>query len=334
MRFAFCFLILVGCATKAPLDVPIAVATDPVAQDADDPAIWVNAADPAKSLIFGTNKVKAPNGAIVVFGLDGRIRQTVDGVDRPNNIDVEYKLDGIGDIAVATERMQDRLRVFAVTAEGIRGIGTVASCKEPMGIGLYRRPSDGAIFAIVAPKGRENSPREGYLQQFRLTAKEGQVTGELVRTFGRFSGSKEIEAVVVDDELGFVYYADEGEGIRKYHADPDHSDAGKELAIIGKTGYRGDREGLTIYRTGPGTGYLISTDQLPKNSRYRVYRREGRNEEVFTFAGGADTTDGIDATSSPLGAAFPQGLFIAMNSSGRNFLIYRWQDVAKAGVRP
>jgi hypothetical protein len=38
--------------------------------------------DTARSLIFGTNKVKVPQGALGVFGLDGKIRQTVRGMDR------------------------------------------------------------------------------------------------------------------------------------------------------------------------------------------------------------------------------------------------------------
>ena len=68
-----------------------------------------------------------------------------------------------------------------------------------------------------------------------------------VRYFGAFSGTGEIEAVAVDDALGYVYYADEGNGIRKYHADPDHRDAASELAHFGRTGFRADREGIAIY---------------------------------------------------------------------------------------
>jgi len=57
-----------------------------------------------------------------------------------------------------------------------------------------------------------------------------------VRRFGRFSRSGEIEAVVVDDRLGYVFYSDEGSAIRKYHADPDHADAAAELAAFGTQG--------------------------------------------------------------------------------------------------
>jgi 3-phytase len=46
---------------------------------------------------------------------------------------------------------------------------------------------------------------------------------------------------------------------------------------------------------------------------------------------GADSTDGLEITSRPLGADFPAGLMVAMNSGGRNFLLYRWEDVALTG---
>ena len=38
-------------------------------------------------------------------------------------------------------------------------------------------------------------------------------------------------------------YSDERFGIRKWHADPNHPDAAKELAVLGRDGYQGDREG-------------------------------------------------------------------------------------------
>ena len=76
--------------------------------------------------------------------------------------------------------------------------------------------------------------------------------------------------MVVDDELGYVYYSDERFGIRKWQADPDHADAARELAVFGTDGYAGDREGLAIYapeRTpsvngGGPSGFLVSSDQV------------------------------------------------------------------------
>ena len=125
-----------------------------------------------------------------------------------------------------------------------------------------------------------------------------------------------------------------GNGIHKYHADPDHRDAGEELAHFGQTGFRADREGIAIYAGRNGTGYIVCTDQLAGNSEYHIYRREGESGRphdhstlVKIVRGGADSTDGLEITSRPLGPKFPRGLMVAMNSAGRNFLLYRWDDV-------
>jgi 3-phytase len=331
-------LLLIGCTRSGPpSDVRPALATDPVSADPDDPAIWVNPADPARSLLLGTNKSPAPRGALVVFGLDGKTRQTVGGLDRPNNVDVEYGLllpGGPLDIAVVTERYRRRLRVFKITAEGLADItgatavfeGQPGESGEPMGIALYRRSRDGSVLAVVS---RKTGPRDGYLWQYDLQHDgAGKVKAVWVREFGRYSGAGEIEAVAVDDALGYVYYADEGDGIHKYYADPDHPDAARELAWFGRQGYQGDREGLALYGRPDNTGYLLSTDQLVGNSRYFIYPRDGdQSRPLRVFTGGADATDGADATAAALGPQFPNGLFLVMNSGPKNFLVYKWEDI-------
>jgi 3-phytase len=265
-------------------------------------------------------------------------------------VDVEYGLMLAGrrtDIAVVTERYQHRLRVFRIDEKtgllqdvssggGIPVLeNRTGAGREPMGIALYRRPRDGAVFAIVSPK---QGPLDGYLEQYRLFDDgAGKVKGVKVREFGAFSGTGEIEAVAVDDELGYVYYADEDVGLRKYYADPDHPRAPQELALFARTGYAGNREGLAIFATAKGTGYLISTDQVQGNSRYLLYRREGtaadphdHREVVAVIEGGADSTDGIEAAWRPLGPAFPRGILVVMNSAGKNFFYYNWAGIETA----
>jgi 3-phytase len=335
----FCFpcLILSGVLV---IDLRPVAATDQVVKDPDDPAIWIHPSEPERSLILGTDKAGAPHGGLYLFGLDGKVRQKITGIDRPNNVDVEYGLMVGGqrvDIAVLTERYKNRLRVFRIEPDG-SGVSDISASLSvfqgrrgeqaaPMGIALYRRPPDGAIFAIVS---RKTGPRAAYLWQYRLEDDgAGKIRAIKVREFGSFSGRGEIEAVAVDDALGYVYYADEGDGIHKWHADPDHPDSGRELAHFGKDGFKGDREGIAIYAKPDGTGYLVCTNQLPRNSEYRVYRREGssgsphdHSEVVAVIRGGADSTDGIEITAVALGSRFPRGLLVAMNSSGRNFLLY------------
>jgi 3-phytase len=338
-------------APEGVVEVAVAVATGQVAEDPDDPAIWIHPTAPEKSLILGTNKVEAPAGALVVFGLDGNTSQTVGNLDRPNNVDVEYSLPLGGelvDIAVVTERIQQRLRVFRIAPDG-SGLTEISSENglavfdgfsgeeaAPMGIALYRRPRDGAIFAIV---GRKSGPAEGYLWQYRLEDDgAGRVKATKVREFGGYSGINEIEAIAVDDALGYVYYSDEGYGIHKWAADPDDPNAGQELAHFGTEGFEGDHEGIAIYAREDGAGYLICSDQLEGNSEYQFYAREGKpgnphdhSEVLKTIRGGADSTDGVEATSAALGPQFPNGVLVAMNSGGLNFLIFRWEDVAGAG---
>jgi 3-phytase len=139
--------------------------TDTVPNDPDDPAIWIHPTDPARSVILGTDKVES-NGGLYVFGLDGAVRQSITPLDRPNNVDVEYAVrlgTRLTDIAVVTERKQHRLRVFAIAPDngmlsdlvpgGLPVLeGQEDEASEPMGIALYRRPRDGAVVAIVAPK--------------------------------------------------------------------------------------------------------------------------------------------------------------------------------------
>lgn len=324
-------------------------ATEAVPADPDDPAVWVHPTDPARSLILATDKVEA-DGGLHIFGLDGRRHQVLGPLDRPNNVDVEQGVptpDGPIDIAVVTERRQRRLRVFRIPTDGghvtdlaPNGIpvldGQPGPAGEPMGVGIYKRPGDGAVFAIVAPKAGGASE---YLWQYRLSITAGGVTAVPVRRFGHFSGTGstpdeagEIEAVVVDDELGYVYYADERFGIRKWHANPDHHDAWRELALFGTDGYEGDREGLAVYRRPGGSGYVVSSDQIAGGSRLMVYPREGRpgaphaHPLIAVIPTPADETDGLDVVAAEL-PGYPQGLLVMMNSAARNFLLFPWSDV-------
>ena len=341
--FLFSLLVLFS-PQQAKNPLPPQIITEAVTNDADDPALWIHPKDKAQSLIMGTNKVKAPEGALYVFGLDGKVRQKIEGIDRPNNVDVGYGLLVGGkkrDFVVLTERLQHRLRVFTIdpnsgiltdvsAKESLRVMeGEAGERQEPMGIALYKRPKEGAIFAIVAPK---TGGTTRYLWQYRLEEREGgKVGATLVRRFGNYSGTTEIEAVAVDAELGYVYYADEGKGIRKYYADPDAPQADKELALFGTEGFKGDREGIGIYKQPNGKGYIVCTDQLEGQSAYHLFLREGESgnphnhsRSLGVMEGGADTTDGLEVNSTPL-PGFPNGAVIAMNSGGKNFYLYAWK---------
>ena len=158
-----------------------AVITDTVPGDSDDPAIWVNRADPAKSIVLGTDKGDS-TGGVYVFGLDGHIdhARSATPLRRMNNVDVEYGM-AFGtaqrDIAVATERRRMSLRVFTLPdMKAVDGGGIVVfegdTARAPMGIALYKRPRDGQVFAIV---GGKSGPTNGtYLAQYALRYEAGK----------------------------------------------------------------------------------------------------------------------------------------------------------------
>lgn len=324
-----------GLASPAPDAIQPRVVTEPTKHDTDDPAIWINPADPAKSLVIGTDK--DTDGALYVYGLDGKIVKTVAGLKRPNNVDVGcgFELGGRRlDIAVTTEREEQRLRVFHVPDMTCLDRGDLIVFggdrrRAPMGVALYRRPKDGACFAFV---GGKSGPAEGYLAQYRLGADaDGMITLKLVRQFGRYSGRKEIEAIAVDAEFGYVYYSDETFGVRKYQADPDAPGAERELAVFATSGFAGDHEGISIYKLDPVTGYILVSDQ--QANRFRIFPREGTAQNphdhplVRTVSVSAIESDGSEVTAASLGPTFPHGLFVAM-SNGRVFHYYGWEQVA------
>ena len=331
-----------GKTEPAPGAIKPRVVTEPSRHDTDDPAVWINRANPAESLILGTDK--DVDGALYVYGLDGKIRadKVVRGLVRPNNVDIAYGVMLGGkptDIAVVTERYAHRLRVYRlpdmapVDGGGIPVFeGELA--RDCMGVALYTRSNDGAVFAIVS-RSDYQSPKAGYLHQYRLIDDgTGTLRGVFTRTFGEWSGIKEIEAIAVDSELGYVYYSDEGYGIRKYHADPAADDADEQLAEFGREGFAEDREGISIYQQPGGTGYIIVSNQ--QDNSFNIFRREGDagNPPSHTMLKSVNAStiesDGSDVTSTAL-PGFPRGLFVAM-SNGNVFHYYAWEDIEAAGL--
>lgn len=312
--------------------------SEPVQFDSDDPAIWVNPADSSQSLIIGTDKDE--NGALYVYDLKGKTikDKVVRGLKRPNNVDIAYGLKLGGkklDIAVTTERMTHKLRVFslpdmkAIDNGGIPVFEgeTGDMYRDLMGIALYTDPQ-GRIYAIA---GRKTGPKEGtYLWQYLLEDNgEGQLKATLKRKFGSYSGKKEIEAIAVDNELGYIYYSDEQFGVRKYHADPVKGN--KELALFATKGFKEDNEGISIYKTSASTGYILVSDQAANH--FQVFSREGstgspHNHQLITsIPTSTNNSDGSDIYSAPLNHDFKHGIFVAM-SDDKTFQLYRWEDLA------
>jgi len=98
-----------------------------------------------------------------------------------------------------------------------------------------------------------------------------------------------------------------------------------------------NREGIGIYPDVNGGGYIVCVDQVPGESRLRFYPRRGpggrphdQDRLLHVVRIAADSTDGMEVVRAGALPGFPHGAVIAMNSSGKNFHVYRWEDVRPA----
>lgn len=327
-------LLHTGCQTSTNTNTLIPdVVTDFTKYDTDDPAIWVNPSDITQSLVIGTDKDS--DGGLYIYDLKGNIINIVSGLKRPNNVDVAYGMmvgDSLIDIAVATERETNSIRVFSLPDMKALDNGGIPvfvdqAQRAPMGIALYTQKDSTGNNQIYAIVSRKEGPSEGYLFQYLLKSDSlGVVYGELIRQFGKYSGKKEIESVAVDNELGYIYYSDEQTGVRKYHADPALGN--EELALFADSGFKEDNEGISIYNTTENTGYILVSNQS-KNS-FMVYPREGTDGNqhqhplIAEIPVKATQSDGSDVSNLNFGEPFIEGIFVAM-SDDKTFHFYDWR---------
>lgn len=328
------FLFLTSCKSDKLPAISPDIKTEKTLNDTDDPAIWVNPEDASKSIVFGTDK--ETNGAIYAFDLEGKIIEdkTIRNIQRPNNIDLAYgfKINDSTktDVILFTEREKNQIRMFSVPDMRPLDEGGFKVFEDeaneaftfPMGISLYSSSKDSTLYAIV---GRKVGPENGYLYQYKLNVDSiGVVKSTFIRKFGKFSGKKEIEAIAVDSELGYVYYSDEQHCIRKYYAEPTKGN--EEISCFGGTLFLEDIEGIAIARYEDGTGYIIVSDQ--QKGQFNIFSRT-TNEFIKAINLSTLETDGCDVVTLPLNATFKNGLFVAMNDE-KDFFFY---DLAKLGIK-
>ena len=303
--------------TSALLFYSAILFTRPVEYDADDPAFAYNSAEPDRSLLLGTDKQEKV-GALFAFDLSGKVVAQSAPLDRPNNVDVldePQSFVGKSPIAVVTERLQNRLKIFQVNWSGNIFVDVTGSTevfasetgedKAPMGVATWSYGERSFVFVTPKAGGTSRHLEQLELKWNPLTKKVDAVS---VRRFGAFSGKKETESIVVDPETGRIFYSDEGNGVWVYDARPEAVD--RPLMLIRNPLHVGDHEGLAIMGD-----LLVSTDQRKDRSYYWFYdKRSGIPRGGFSAE--IDETDGIDIIDRP-----GVRLMAAMNSKGKNFAL-------------
>lgn len=224
--------------------------------NADDPAIWRNAADPARSLVVATAK----EGGLRVYDLDARLVQSIAAPGPPgegnapgrfNNVDLVSGLRtpaGRADVAVVSDRGNDRLRIYRidrsrpgrpltdVTDPAAAPVFSASQSeineqRTAYGLATWTDKSTGRTYAIVS---RRNSTAVALLELKPTAA--GTVgyrkirTLELPSSFRLPNGSSwspcaepgelpQVEGMVVDPANGMLYAGQEDVGIWRMRAD-------------------------------------------------------------------------------------------------------------------
>lgn len=324
---------------NTPLDLDAVVLTqaisDPVTggmDAADDPAIWINPENPSESLVLGADK----GAGLGVYDLNGKLLQFLpDG--RINNVDVRASVSNnplLAHIAVGSDRTNYALAIYAIDPV-TRIVRRVDARTVPVefndvyGLCMYQNKQSGELYAFA-------TSADGWMHQWRLFEVAGnKMDAELVR---KIHIGTVTEGCVVDDEHEFLYAAEERVGVWRYGADPQDSDQRTAVAMIEEGSVlTADLEGMAIYDTGQGNGYLVVTSQGSDN--YSLYDRLPPHDYRGTFRirtnpengfDGTSQTDGIDVTNVPL-PGYPEGLLVAQDGrydQSQNFKYVSWQDIA------
>ena len=305
---------------------------------ADDPAIWAHPTNPALSLVVATDK----KAGLYVYDMQGKVVQFLpDG--KMNNVDLRegFDLDGKKivlvtasnrtDKSIAIYRLDPELRQLIDIADGVQPTGL----GDPYGLCMYRSAEDGRTFVFI--NGDDTRQRQWEL----VASGNGKVSAKHVRDM---TFDSQTEGCVADDQSGALYVNEEDVGLWRMSAAPDGGDTKTIVErIADNPAVKDDYEGLGIYDLGGGRGYLVVSSQ--GNDSYAVYRREGKQEYLGSFAVVADPlrgidgiseTDGLEVTSRNLGPGFEHGAMIAQDGrnvmpvENQNYKYVPWESIAKA----
>jgi len=320
---------LAACASTPPITglPPIQITasgeTDPVgtakADAADDPAIWVDPANPNRALIIATDK----KAGLHVYDLTGKDRAFIEG-GRVNNVDVA------GNIIVASDRNDGanaHLAVFRLdpATPAITSLGRAAAgAGEAYGLCLKKTAPGAPITAALIVK-------DGTVRVGTLALPEG--ADPTFTLAWDYKIPTQSEGCVFDGDT--LYVGEEDAGIWRLVQNGTTATA-HLVAPVDNQRLVADVEGLATIDH-KGQRYLIASSQ--GDNAYAVFRLPSM-DYVGRFAiaagtyGATSETDGIEAVAGNFGPDYPDGLFLAQDGDNapraQNFKLVRWDRIAAA----
>ncbi|MFM7378083.1 MAG: phytase [Erythrobacter sp.] len=333
--FALLSLGIAGaCATVPPImgdpavTVTATAETPPVGTPredaADDPAIWLNRANPAASFVVGTDK----KGGLYVYDLKGAQKHFIPAPGL-NNVDL-IDLPG-GRVLVAASDRSDLTKVQLFLALLDTRTGTLSPAGR-----IVVGPGEGYGICMVKPAGAQgivafSAPKGGTIYQTTITEANGVFTGTTT-TLSQIP--TQTEGCIADPRTGTLFIGEEDAGIWAINI---ATGAKRMVAPVDNKMLVADVEGLAIAPQGKDAGYLVASSQ--GDNAYAVFRLPGvtpvgRFRVAAGTFGSTEETDGIELDNRTFGPDFPGGLFIAQDGQNapkaQNFKYARWDEILAA----
>jgi len=300
------------------------------ADAADDPAIWRNPADPASSLIIGTDK----KAGLYAYGLDGAVKNFV-AAGALNNVDLIGGAEQA--IVIASDRTNpttSHLALFSLRFDDptLRPLGKVASGPgEAYGFCLQRHNTDASMAKITAYAAL----KDGSVREVMLTRNDdGSYAGQITR---EWKLATQIEGCVTSPRTGDLFVGEENVGIWRIRTTQSDAQPEAFATISPENGLVADVEGLAYAANANGTDYLIASSQ--GDNAYALFGADsgkllGRFRIADGTIDGTSETDGIELALGNFGPDYPEGLFVAQDGdnpgSAQNFKLVDWRTILKA----
>jgi 3-phytase len=326
-------------AAAQPLSVLPTRETQPIVRGGNtvqDVALWPNSADAGTSLLIVSDSAVG----LTTFRLDGSELEALASDVVTFGVDVHEGFalpGGTAPLVVVANGTLQALLAYVVDPVSLRlrriDTGTLRVANfSPRTVALYRSAATGKLYAFMAND-------TGTMHQLELRSTlDGGVEGLPVRDF-LVGGA--VASAVADDQQGFLFVAQQGEGILRFAAEPDAGTASVSVASA-TAPLTAPLGGLALYSLPNTEGYLLASST--GGDQIVVFRRQPPHTALGSFR--LDRDGGIDDVTNPtslevssraLGPNFPAGLVAVQDSTNetiQNHKLASWLSVANAFTPP
>lgn len=288
----------------------------------DSPAVWI-APDPNQSLLLVTDKsrdwieIHDPIRNVYLGRLGGS-GSAPGKLARPNSLAVAYGVPTLGgplDVLFVVERDNHRISAFYLPYGLYLGSFGNADLDQPMGIAVHW---EGAQLQLWIT---DIGPRPQSVVVFDVVQTPTGVGGVKQHAYPMPSGAV-LESIEIDSLHRNALICDEAANdVMVYSLE------GLLLSRFGRGHFTSDTEGLRIFDSGNGNGFILVTDQIAKPVEWEVFDRR-THKFMLNFSGVTSATDGIALIQTPM-PNFPNGALWASHLD-RAVHAYDWRDIAAA----